>query len=231
MTAPPPPDHQTIATLVEENRRLRAELVRARRTAAGEEAQRLTVRELRHRIKNVLAVVQSLAKQTLRDGVALTDARDALDRRLAAMGRGVDLLLKRDWTATGMAALARAALAHRDSYPGRVEIDGPPVEIGAAAALTIAMALHELETNAIKHGALAQPDGTVALSWSQADGRLRLTWRESGCRLAGPPARTGFGMRLIRDVPARRFAATALLDWRADGLCWTLDAELARLHD
>jgi two-component sensor histidine kinase len=231
VTALPPAENADPAALIEENRRLRAELARARRAADGEEAQRLAVRELSHRIKNVLAVVQSLAKQSLRDGATLAEARESLDRRLAAMGRGVDLLLKRDWSATGMAALARAALSHRDSYPGRFAIDGPAVEIGAAAALTLAMALHELETNAIKHGALTAADGTVSLSWSEAAGRLRLEWRETGCTLAGPPARTGFGMRLIRDVPARRFGATAMLDWRTDGLCWTLTADLARLRD
>jgi two-component sensor histidine kinase len=195
----------------------------------ADDAEQLATRELKHRTKNILAIVQSLVKQTLRDGADIAQARDAIDRRLAAMGRGIDLLLKVDWAATELDALARAALSHHDGYGTRVRFGGPAVAIGPNAALTLAMTLHELESNAIKYGALARDGGGVALSWTVEGTRLRIEWRESGCGAVAKPARTGFGTRLISDVPMRRFGGTAWLDWGEDGVVWTFEAPLDQL--
>jgi len=193
------------------------------------EQERLATRELKHRTKNILSIVQSLVKHTLQDGVDLAEARDALDRRLGAMGRGIDLLLKVDWTATDLDTLAHASLSHREGFGARVRIGGPIVQVGANAALTLAMTLHELESNAIKYGALARENGRVALSWTVAEDRLTLEWRESGCGPTPKPAHKGFGTKLICDVPARRFNGRARLDWGRDGVVWTLETGLDRL--
>lgn len=219
---------ERLAVLEAENAALRAIIAEHERAQASEPDQ-LATRELKHRTKNILAIVQSLANQTLREGVKLADARDALDRRLAAMGRAIDILLKRDWTTAPLGAVVEAGLVHRESFADRIHCAGPNVPIGPNAAVTLTMALHELEANAIKYGAFARSGGRVALLWTVEDKALRLEWRESGCPGTRAPTHTGFGTRLICSVPAMRFKGSAELAYDADGICWTLAAPLETL--
>lgn len=190
---------------------------------------RIAIGELKHRTKNLLSLIQSIANQTLRGTVTLPYARESLDQRLAAMGRAVDVLLRTDWTETPLRDLVIGALAHRESFAGRFNVEGPPVAIGPNAALTLTMALHELETNAIKYGALAQDGGSIDLSWTSDGESVALLWRERGCIGVVAPTRSGFGTKLICDIPAKRFGGVSRLDWAEDGVTWTFSAKTAKL--
>ena len=226
-----PPEADSAGAMQAEIADLRRQLANAQAAAALDQAHRLAARELAHRTKNILSVVQSLANQTLRGTMDLGAAREALDRRLAAMGRAIDVLLKTDWIETPLAAVVEAALAHRESFANRFSIAGADLVIGPTAAVTIGMALHELETNAIKYGALAQVGGRVDLAWTAEDGMIRFVWREQGCSSVKAPTRHGFGTRLICDIPARRFGGAATLDWTDEGVTWRFEGQAAKFRD
>ncbi len=176
----------------------------ARRNA--EQRQALLVAELNHRAKNMLAVVQSVAAQTLR-GTADEPERFArhFSARLQALARAHDLLTKTAWTKAGFGDAVRAALAPWLAEEGgaRVEVaaapDGMDAPVGPQQVQALVLALHELATNAAKHGALSRPGGRVAVSCRTGpDGAAALTWTETGGPpVPGPPARPGFGTRLL----------------------------------
>lgn len=165
----------------------------------AEEQQKLLNHELSHRLKNTLAIVQAIADQTLRHS-ADADAMSAFRERLRALGTAHDVLMNQSWASARMQALAEEALAlHAD--PKRTHISGPHVQLGPRAALSLSLLLHELATNAVKYGSLSTSDGVVTLDWSiessGKDATLHVTWRESGGPAVAPPARKGFGSRLI----------------------------------
>ncbi len=186
----------------------------------ADERQRLLIAELNHRVKNTLATVQSLARQTVSGALASEagggDSKRVLDRyvedfqaRLMALARGHDLLTARTWRGAMMTEVAAAALAPWRNAPDdggalRIGIDGPPVWLAPKQALGLALALHELATNAAKHGALSHPHGQVMLHWwLDSGGEICLEWRESGGGPVNPPQRRGFGTRLLqRGLPA-----------------------------
>lgn len=164
----------------------------------AEERQRLLMEELGHRIKNTLTVIKALASQTLRD-VTERSAVEAFDARLMALASAHDLLLRQDWTSAPIAPIVGAALElHGD--PERFSASGPDVVLGPKTALSLALLLNELATNAAKYGALSTPQGRVEIRWEieAADpDALTLDWREAGGPPAAEPARKGFGSRLI----------------------------------
>jgi two-component sensor histidine kinase len=205
--------------------------------AAGER-QALIVAELHHRVKNTLTVVLALAEQSLRatGGGAETRRFHAdFQARLLALSRAHDLLTREAWGETDLAGLARAALAPfgilgEDGAPARIEARGPRVLLAPEAAVSLAMALHELATNATKHGALSRPAGGVSLAWGRAaDGgaALDVAWTESGGPpLDGPPARRGFGLHLLERGLARQLGGEAALNYGAAGLSFRLRVPL-----
>jgi two-component sensor histidine kinase len=182
--------------------------------------------ELRHRMKNLIAVVQAVANQTLRSGRSIDEARHALDGRLAAMGQAVDMLLGSGWTAGSLRALIEGALMHEGD---RVRIDGPDVTLGADAVMALTLVFHELESNAIKYGALSGHGGRVEVAWSVADDRLRLLWSEHDGPPCVAPSRQGFGSRMIAKLLGGRFRGSAEMEYCPDGLRWRLDAPLKAL--
>ncbi len=193
----------------------------------AEEHQRLLMAELDHRVKNVLAAVQSVARQSLRD--ADPEAAERFTGRLGAFARSHALLAEGRWRGASLRRLIEGALSpyREEDGAGRVTVEGPEVEVGAKAAQTLSLAAHELVTNAAKHGALAAPGGRVAVGWELGgDGeerRLVLTWQETGGPpIAAPPVRRGFGTRLIRATVTYDLAGTVELDFRPDGLVATL---------
>jgi PAS domain S-box-containing protein len=198
----------------------------------AEERQRLLVNELNHRVKNTLALVQGLALQSFRDGRDLKEARDAFQRRLAALAAAHDLLTRESWEGATLAGLIEAAVAAHDGPEQRIEAAGPEVVLGPKAAVSLAMALHELATNAAKYGALSEPGGRVTIGWEVANGRregarLRLEWREQGGPEVRPPETRGFGLRMIERALAADMAGGAKLDFRREGLVCRIDAALA----
>lgn len=152
--------------------------------------------ELRHRLKNTLTTVQSIAWQTLRGGARDPQALEALMDRIVALGAAHDVLFSSGWTG---ATLPEAVAATLRPLPlrDRIRAGGPDVPIGARGAVSLALLLHELATNAIKYGALSSDDGRVELQWSVDGETLELRWRENGGAPASLPAQLGFGTRLI----------------------------------
>lgn len=182
--------------------------------------------ELRHRMKNLIAVVQAVANQTLRSGRSIDEARHALDARLAAMGQAVDMLLGSGWTAGSLRALIEGALA---DDAGRVRIDGPDLTLGADAVMALTLVFHELESNAIKYGALSDAKGRVEVSWRLDDERLTLEWAEHDGPPCVAPSRQGFGSRMIAKLLGGRFRGSAETEYCPDGLRWRLSAPLKAL--
>lgn len=178
---------------------------------AADERQALLIGELNHRVKNTLATVHSLALQTAR---AAGTAPLPLDRflsdfqaRLLALSRGHDLLTARTWHGATMMEVARAALLPwqpAESDVGRLTIEGPRAWLAPKQALGLSLALHELATNAAKHGAISRPEGKLLLEWEwEEDQVVRLHWRERGGPPTKAPTRRGFGTRLLeRGLPA-----------------------------
>lgn len=193
----------------------------------------LRMMELKHRTKNILAIVQSLVNQTLRGDIAIDEARRVLGDRLMAMSKAVDVLMRTAWESATLEEVIAGALTHQRSFDGRMRIGGPSVPVGPTAALTLSLAVHELESNAIKYGALSNGSGAVAVSWTveQRDGTacLSLDWVESGGPPVAPPSRTGFGTRLISRAIGRRLDGAAAAEFRPEGLRWRLSASLAEL--
>ncbi|WP_187371514.1 sensor histidine kinase [Methylobacterium oryzihabitans] len=218
-----PGDLRFIRTVAD---RIQAAVARAR----AEERQSVLNHELSHRLKNTLALVQSVAAQTLRNAPTLAEAGAALATRLVALGKAHDILLSGDIAGADVAALVAGALALHDGGPGRFRLDGPALEIGPSAALSLALILHELATNAAKYGALSVPHGTVTVSWAVGpapDPAFRLTWTEAGGPPVAPPRRKGFGSRLI----GRGLAGGGVaLRYPPEGVVCTLTAPLAGLR-
>jgi two-component sensor histidine kinase len=182
--------------------------------------------ELRHRMKNLLGIVQAVANQTLRSGRSIDEARKALDGRLAAMGEAVDMLLRTGWTAAPLADLIGRGLIHAG---GRIAAEGPDLVLNADAVMALTLVFHELESNSIKYGALSADRGKVAIRWAIAGERLELEWVEEGGPPCAPPTRQGFGSRMIAKLVGGRFRGAAETEYRADGLRWRLTGPLAGL--
>lgn len=160
-----------------------------------ETRQKLLNDELGHRIKNTLAMVQAIARQTLRNA-ADRPAVDAFEQRVNALSHAHEILLRQSWLGADMRELALGVLsAHGD--PARFRVDGPQFHIGARSALSLSLLLHELATNALKYGALSVPQGYVDLTWSVDGETFRMVWAESGGPPSAEPTKTGLGSRLI----------------------------------
>lgn len=199
-----------------------------------QERQKVLVGELQHRTRNLLAMTQAIATQTLRMSRSLEDFAPEFEERLRALGRVQVLITGVDYGNVDLHDLVTAELqAHEGSHlgSGRVVVDGPAVPLTSSAAQPLGLALHELVTNAAKHGALATPGGRVSVKWQlrrTADGRqaARLEWKESGVTLfesGGGDRRSGYGRELIeRALPYQLGAETALV-FEPDGVRCTID--------
>ena len=190
---------------------------------------RLMVDELNHRVKNTLAIVQSIAHQTFRhEGIAV-EARRAFDERLAALAKAHGLLTRESWESADLADVAAEACAPHLDVRDRITMSGPALRIAPKTAVTIAMALHELGTNAAKYGALSVDGGRVALSWAiagDAERRLQMRWVESGGPPVVAPARRGFGSMMIERALSSELQGHVDLEFAPDGLVCTIDAPL-----
>ena len=190
-----------------------------------ERRQRLLVNELNHRVKNTLAIIQSIAHQSFRAGVDPLVARAGFESRLAALSAAHNLLTEQNWEAASLSQIVADALS-AVAQPQRITIEGPDLALAPKTAVSLAMALHELGTNAVKYGALSNDSGTVAIRWSTGDGRLRLEWREAGGPPVMPPARRGFGSRMIERGLAAELSGSVTIDFAQSGLVCTVDAPL-----
>jgi two-component sensor histidine kinase len=156
----------------------------------------------------------------------LVEARDALAKRLRALASAHTLLTASEWRGASLRALAAAELA---PYRGRADAKGRDVALGSRAAQSLALILHELATNAAKHGALSAPEGRVELAWTVDGSMLRLAWRETGGPEVRPPAQRGFGSLLVEEAAAHDLGGAARLEFRREGLTYELEVPLAQL--
>ena len=197
--------------LQEENFRVRAEKLSTeqalRRSQEHQEAmaraeahQRTLIEELNHRVKNMLTVVNAMARQTLATNPAPEEFCQKFVRRIDALGRTHALLSREQWGAVQMADIARESLEHflvEDKK--RVVLKGPPVALDPKTAVALGIVFHELATNAVKHGALSNDSGTVSVTWTfNGDEAVALQWLENGGPEVRQPSRAGFGSRLIK---------------------------------
>ncbi|MDQ1080523.1 sensor histidine kinase [Pseudoroseomonas cervicalis] len=187
----------------------------------AEERAALLAREVDHRAKNIMAVVRSLLLLTPRD-VPPAQFVANLDGRLCAMARAHDLLAGGGWAGAELAAVVRRELATYDAVESgpRLVWQGPPVKLATGSVQPVEMILHELSTNAAKHGALSRSGGVVELRWAAApQGGLTLDWRESGGpAISGEPGRHGFGFRLIHTLARHQLGGGATFLWSEEGL-------------
>jgi PAS domain S-box-containing protein len=174
-------------------------------------------REAEHRSKNLLANVQAMVNLSQADAVA--DLKKAVEGRIQALANVHSLFVATRWIGAELSTIATQELApYSGTGEKRVRIDGPQVLLEPNTAQAVAVALHELATNAAKYGALSRANGRVELKWSHvANGRLNLRWMETGGPTVRPPTRTGFGGRVIEQMIAQ-LKGESRLDWRTEGL-------------
>ncbi|MEO5757595.1 MAG: PAS domain S-box protein, partial [Mesorhizobium sp.] len=195
--------------------------------------QELLTHELEHRIKNILAMVAAIASQTLRN-TDIATASATFNERLRALANAHDILNKTRWTSASMRQVIDNTIA---AFPAeQISVSGPALPINPKMALTLALAVNELATNALKYGALSVPDGKVSIEWSlrpssEADGQTRLIWRwrEHGGPAVTPPTRRGFGRFLIERVFGTDFGGSVQIDYHPDGVECVLNAPAPQL--
>lgn len=211
-------DSQTIGTIIE------VRDISSERAAA--ERQQFLLNELNHRVKNTLATVQSLAYHTFK--TAEPDTLRQFMGRLSTLSAAHTILTETAWHLGSVREIVRAAIEPFGS--DRFETNGPDCDVHPKVAVTLSMVLHELGTNAAKYGALSNGHGTIAIDWTcdrEGDlARLALTWCERGGPPVTPPARKGFGSRLIEGQLRLEFGGTATLDYRPSGLVCSIQLEM-----
>lgn len=198
-----------------------------RRQAQAErdiEQRRLLMHELGHRVKNTLSIAVSLANQMFRGGAGDVST---YSQRLGALAGAYDLLLADDWNSADIRSVVEKALLPMvDDGADRLDLAGPPMTLPSQIVLSLSLVLHELATNAVKYGALSHPGGRVRVSWSRSAGdrnHVTLVWREQDGPPVTPPAREGFGTKLLqRAFPSGAHSKVAV-DYAPTGLSCTLE--------
>ena len=188
-----------------------------------EEQQKLLVAELNHRVKNTIATIQSIAQQSLATGRPLEEARDAFLSRLQALAHAHGLLTASEWRGASLSALVEDEFK---PYGEHARFAGEDLVLAPRAALLVRLVLHELATNAVRHGALGVPGGRVEVNWKVRRKKFGLSWRESGGPAVSPPTRRGFGSSLLE---RGGHVAGADLQFASDGLRYELSAPLDKL--
>jgi PAS domain S-box-containing protein len=191
----------------------------------SEEHQRLLINELNHRVKNTLAIVQGIAQQSFKGEAAAPGAREAFEGRLAALSAAHNVLTQQNWESASVRDIVQDAVAPYRS--DRFQIMGPEIRLPPKTSVSLALALHELSTNALKYGALSAPEGQVHIAWSSIDGRLNLIWRETGGPEVVEPRRRGFGTRMIERGLAAEFGGKVSIQFLPEGVVCSVDAPLS----
>ena len=187
----------------------------------AEERQELLAREVDHRARNALAVVQSIVRLTRAKSIEAHVA--AVEGRIRALARAHILLSQSRWQGADLVKLVEEELApYRTGEQDKIMALGPDVVLEPATAQTLALALHELATNAAKYGALSVATGRVRLAWEARPGSLVLQWFETGGPAVEPPSVMGYGTRVIGASIERQLGGVATFDWRREGLQCTL---------
>ncbi len=187
----------------------------------SEEQVRLLMLEVNHRAKNMLGVVLAIARQTT--STSPRDFLGKLTQRIQALSVNLDLLVKNEWQGVDLEPLVHAQLDYfSDSIGTRIAIAGPELRLSREAAQAIGMALHELATNAIKHGALSNEDGRISIAWTCDDDLFSISWQERGGPAVEPPTRRGFGNTVLTTLAEAAVSGHVSVDYNPAGLRWEL---------
>jgi PAS domain S-box-containing protein len=196
----------------------------------AEEQLRLMMREMNHRAKNMLSVVDAIAHQT-----ATRNPDDFIERfseRIQALSANQELLIRNEWKGVDIGSLIRAQLAHfADLIDSRIAMQGPVLRVTAVGAQAIGLALHELATNAGKYGALSTEAGRVDISWGTDGETFAMNWTERGGPPVSPPQRRGFGTIVMREMAERSAGGRVELDYAPAGVTWNLTCPAANVLD
>lgn len=188
----------------------------------AEETQLLLAKEVDHRARNTLAVVQAVIRMT-RAG-SISDYITLVEGRISALARAHGLLSASRWQGADLRRLVEDELApFKTGTEGRVTIEGPVTLLTPAMAQSVAMALHELTTNAAKYGALARPESSLAVKWAKSGDKLLLTWTEAGLTGVVAPRAPGFGSNVIKATVKEQLRGMVTLDWRPTGLVCSME--------
>lgn len=219
-----------VVTLVEITQRRRAEM----KLRESERHLSLMVGELNHRVKNTLAIVQAIARQTL-DPVLPEAARLAFEGRLQSLAGAHSLLTRTNWKSAGLRDLVAKAFDCCGAVDERVQLEGPDVELSPSQAVPVAMALHALCTNAVKYGAFSNDHGCVAVTWRLEEGEdegeartLDLEWRETDGPAVEAPSSKGYGTLLVEEALAQSLQASVTMAYEPDGVRCLIRAPLGQ---
>jgi len=194
--------------------------------------QELVIGELHHRVKNTLAIVSAITSQSIQSASSLEEAGKTIGDRLHALGVAQDLLVRERWTGAGCRTLIESAVkAFQSKGLDQFKIIGENIAISSGPAVSLSMVIHELCTNAVKHGALSMPNGRVSISWTTADERFKLHWKETGGPRVQEPSRKSFGSRLIEQALPGQLHGEARLKFEPDGLSCEVNIPLTVMQE
>ncbi len=203
----------------------------------AQERQRLLAREMNHRVKNMFALFDAMIGLSARSAQTPKEMAQALRGRLNALMRAKDLIrpgimgTEKESERTTVNALVHTVLQPHDDGNSRISASGPEVHVGAKAATSLALVLHETATNAIKHGALSEPSGLINIRWRAVDGAFDFQWEETGGpNISAPPQSAGFGS-VLTERSINQLRGTIEHDWRPSGLTVKLAIPLNQLAD
>jgi PAS domain S-box-containing protein len=197
----------------------------------AEDQLRLLLRELTHRSKNLLAVINAIARQTASRTRSVEDFLQRFSARLVAIGCSQDLLVADDWHGASLRTLVEQQLsAHADRFGGQIVIDGEDIVLKPEAIQNLGLALHELATNAQKYGALSKDSGRVRIHWQVGDtAKLKLVWEELGGPPVTAPERSGFGRAMIETVVGRALEGDVKLTFPTSGVLCVIEIPAAQV--
>jgi two-component sensor histidine kinase len=192
----------------------------------AEAHQQLLINELSHRAKNLLAIIQSVAQQSFR-GEDPTGAQLArFEGRLGALSAAHGILTQEKWEAVPLGRLIRDTFTAVRSDDDRLTMDGPDLMLPPKVSVSLAMAVHELATNATKYGSLSREEGKVAIRWRNDGDRLKLSWKETGGPQVALPTKRGFGTRMIERGLAAELGGVVRIHYDPDGVRCEVDAPM-----
>jgi PAS domain S-box-containing protein len=192
----------------------------------AEAHQRLLINELSHRAKNLLAIIQSVAQQSFRGDDPTAAQLSRFEGRLGALSAAHGILTRERWEAVPLRRLICDTFTAVRSDDERLDLDGPDLMLPPKVAVSLAMAIHELATNALKYGSLSTETGKVTIRWSTEDERLKVQWKEQGGPLVSAPTSRGFGTRMIERGLAAELGGEVRIHYEPDGVRCEVDAPM-----
>jgi PAS domain S-box-containing protein len=196
----------------------------------ADERQKTLLAELQHRVRNILAVIRSIARRSADGGDTVEGYAQHLDGRITALARTQALLTREVQAGVDLEGLLLDELVMQAAQPDQFKVTGAPVSLAPKAAEVLGLALHELATNSVKYGALSTGDGRVDVRWTLLEGeegpQLSLIWSEFGVRIGSEPRRRGFGTELITERVPYELQGSGTMDFRETGLVATIEFPL-----